>query len=252
MSNVIEKEKNAVESKVPLIYILFIFSSVTLFIVAVIFAFLINDIQKEKLNSIQTHLSVVAQRAATYLTVEELDLFHTVEDMERPEWEEIRARLQQLAEESEVLYVYYWRYDGGDYIQYIIDNDEDEEEMVTPDLFFALKDDPFTADAVTRIVSGEKWVTELGDYTDSWDGLLSAAVPVLNHDGTVYGAAGVDISDEVLVSMRKSVAFMRFALIFSLLASVVSGFVGMRSYNKKAIAFNEAKVIAEEATVALA
>ena len=161
------KKRNTVDSKFPLVYVLFFVSSMILLIVAVIFAVFINDIQKEKLNSIQTHLRVVAQRAAVYLTVEELDLFHTAEDMQRPEWEEIRTRLQRLAEETAVLYVYYWRYDGGDAIQYIIDNDEDEEYMVTPDLFFALEDDPFTAEAVAMITIGESWVTDLGSYTES-------------------------------------------------------------------------------------
>jgi len=216
------------------VYVLFFLSSILLLIVAVIFSFLVKDIEKERIDSIQNHLLVAAQRASVYLTVEELDLFHTAEDMERPEWEDIRTRLKRFAEESAVLYVYYWRYDGGDHIQYIIDNDEDEEYMVTPDLFFALEDDPFTADAVLKIENGESWVTELGVYTDSWDGLLSAVVPMFSHDGTVYCAAGVDISDEVLITMRNNVRRMELVLLFSLSISILSGFFGIRSYNKKA------------------
>ncbi|MCL2639202.1 MAG: hypothetical protein FWD48_12660, partial [Oscillospiraceae bacterium] len=84
------KKRSTVDSKSSLVYILFLSSSITLLIVAVIFAVLINRIERDKLGSIQTHLRVAAQRAATYLTVEELDLFHTAEDMQRPEWEEIR------------------------------------------------------------------------------------------------------------------------------------------------------------------
>jgi len=239
------KKKNTAGDKSSLVYVLFLSSSITLIIVAVIFAVLINNIEREKLNSIQTHLKVAAQRAATYLTVEELDLFHSADDMKRPEWDEIRTRLQQFAEESSVLYVYYWRYDGKKAIQYIIDNDEDEEYMVTPAYFFTFENDPSTAEAVAMIKAGESWVTDLGVYTDSWDGLLSAAVPVFNDDGTVYCAAGVDISDEILITMRNSTMIMRFALIFSLLVSIVSGFTGMRSYNKK-------KVLAEEASLILA
>ncbi|MCL2639191.1 MAG: ATP-binding protein [Oscillospiraceae bacterium] len=187
------------------------------------------------MDSIQNHLLVAAQRASTYLTVEELDLFHTAEDMDRPEWEEIRAKLQQFAEESAVLYVYYWRYDGGDYIQYIIDNDEDEEYMVTPELFFALDSDEISGEAALKIDAGESWVTELGVYTESWDGLLTAVVPVFNDDGTVYCGAGVDVSDEILIAMRRNIKIMEFVLIISLLISILSGFFGIRSYNKKAI-----------------
>ena len=230
-----EKNSKKTSVKFSLVYLLFFLSSTLMLIVTVIFSFYINNMERETVNSIQNHLRVAAQHASVYLTVDELELFHTAEDMERPEWNEIRSRLQLFAEESQVLYVYYWRYVGDGEIQYIIDNDEDEEYMVTPDLFFALEDDPFTASAVVKIMAGESWTTDLGVYTDSWDGLLSAAVPVFNNDGTVNCAAGVDISDEILVTMRSNIRIMRFVLYFSLLVSVLSGFFGMHSYNKKAI-----------------
>jgi len=238
------KKRSTKSSKFPLVNALFYLSSATLLIVAVIFAVLISDIEREKLKSIQTHLQIAAQYASTYVTVDELDLFHTIEDMERPEWDELRARLQKFADDTGVLYVYYWRYTGDGQIQYIIDNDEDEEEMVTPEWFFDLADDPSTAEAVEKIKAGEIWLTDIGVYTTTYDNLLSAAVPVFNEDGTVYCAAGVDISDEILVSMRNNSMIMRFALIITLLTSITSGFLAMRSYNKK-------KVIAEEATLIL-
>jgi len=227
--------KNKISIRFSLVYTLFFLSSTFMLFVAVVFSVYINGMERETVDSIQNHLLASAQYASVYLTVDELDLFHTADDMERPEWDEIRSRLQQFADKTRVLYVYYWRYTGDGQIQYIIDNDEDEEYMVTPELFFALEDDPFTAEAVKRITVGESWVTDLGVYTDSWDALLSAAVPVFNDDGTVYCAAGVDISDEVLVTMRNNIRIMRFILVFSLLVSILSGFLGMRSYNKKAI-----------------
>jgi len=218
-----------------LVYALFFISSTFMLAVAIIFSFYITGMERETVNSIQNHLRVAAHRASTFLSVDELELFQTGEDMQRPEWDEIRERLQLFAEESHVLYVYYWRYVGDGYIQYIIDNDDDEEYMVTPELFFALEDDPFTAEAVAQIALGETWVTDLGTYTSSWDDLLSAAVPVWNNDGTVYCAAGVDISDEVLVGMRANIRIMQIVLVFSLLMSILSGFLGMRSYSKKAM-----------------
>ncbi|MCL2802156.1 MAG: ATP-binding protein [Treponema sp.] len=230
-----KKDIKKANHKFSFVYVLFFLSSIVLLIVAVIFSFFIKNIEKERIDSIQNHLLVAAQRASVYLTIEELDLFHTAEDMERPEWEEIRTRLKRFAEETSILYVYYWRYDGGDHIQYIIDNDDDEEYMVTPNLFFAIEDDPFTADAVLKIEAGKSWSTELGEYTKSWDGLLSAVVPIFNNDSTVYYAAGVDISDETLISMRNNIRVMEFVLMFSLFVSILSGFFGIRSYNKKAI-----------------
>ncbi|MDR2599390.1 MAG: response regulator [Oscillospiraceae bacterium] len=228
------KNINNAKSKLSFIYVIFFLSSIAMFIVAMIFTIYINDMENKTINSIQNHLLVAAQRASVYVSVDELDLFHTAEDMERPEWEEIRGRLQRFAEESHVLYVYYWRYIGDGLIQYIIDNDEDEEYMVTPELIFALEDDPFTADAVPRIMAGESWVADLGIYTESWDDLISAVVPVFNDDGTIYCAAGVDLSDEVLVTMHHNLRTVRYALIISLIVSILSGFFGIRSYNKKA------------------
>ena len=235
-------KKSKSGGKFSLVYTLFFLSSTFMLVVAVVFSIYINGMERETVNSIQRHLRAAAHHASVYITVDELELFHTAEDMQRPEWDEIRTRLQYFAEENQVLYVYYWRYIGDGQIQYIIDNDEDEEYMVTPELFFAIEYDPFTADAVYRITAGESWVTDLGIYTDSWDGLLSAAVPVFRDDGTVYCAAGVDISDEVLLTMRSNIRIMRFILVFSLLISILSGFLGMRSYNKKAIQSDNANL----------
>jgi len=225
--------KNAIR-KFSFVYVLFFVSSLVMLIVAMIFSIFVKEIEDERIESVKNHLLVAAQRASTYLTIEELDLFHTGEDMERPEWEEIRTRLQHFAEETAVLYVYYWRYNGDGYIQYIIDNDEDEEYMVTPELFVSLDDDSISAEAALTIEAGESWVTELGVYTESWDGLLTAVVPVFNDDGTVYCGAGVDISDENFITMRNNIRGMEFVLMFSLFISILSGFFGIRSYNKKA------------------
>ena len=229
------KDIKKANHKFPFVYVLFFLSSIVMLIVAVIFSFFIKNMEKERIDSIQNHLRVAAQLASVYLTPEELDLFHTGEDMERPEWKEIRARLQRFAEKNAVLYVYYWRYDESNRIQYIIDNDEDEENMVTPDMFFGVEDDPSTAEAIKKIKAGESWATELGVYTKSWDGLLSTVVPLFNRDGTIYCAAGVDISDEILITMRNNIRVMQFVLMFSLFISILSGFFGIRSYNKKAI-----------------
>jgi len=233
--SVMGTDRNKASVKFSLVYTLFFLSSIFILIVAVVFTFYINSMEIETVNSIQGHLRSAALHASVYVSVDELDLFHSGEDMERPEWDKIRTRLQHFAEEHQILYVYYWRYTGDGYIQYIIDNDEDEDYMVTPDLYFSIDDDSVSAEGVYKIEAGESWVTDLGVYTDSWDGLLTAVMPVFNDDGTVYCGAGVDISDEVLVTMRSNIRIMRLVLLGSLLISFLSGFLGMRSYHKKAI-----------------
>ncbi|MCL2044739.1 MAG: response regulator [Treponema sp.] len=185
--------------------------------------------------SVQNHLLSAAQAASVFLTVEELELFQTAEDMDRPEWESIKLRLQQFAEDHNVLYVYYWRYTGDGQIQYIIDNDEDEEWMVTPEWVYYLHEDPATAEAVPYIMAGNAWASDLGDYTQSWDGLISGIAPVFNTDGTIYCAAGVDLDDEIILSQRNNIRVMRTVLFLSLIISVMSGCLGIWLYRKKAL-----------------
>jgi serine/threonine protein kinase len=146
------------------------------------------------IEGIQEHLLNKALLATTIVTTDELDLFHTIEDTNRPEWEQIRRRLQQFADEHDLVFVYFWRPFGDGYIQYIIDNDDDEDWIITPDWIFHVDDDPVTASAFSKIMAGETWVSS--GTTPTWDGLLSGLAPIFNADGSVYGAAGVDIWDE--------------------------------------------------------
>ena len=225
------------------VFALFFMSSTLMLVMTIVVSVYINRMEKTMEDSIQKHLMAAANAAATYLTVEELDLFHSAEDMERPEWDALKARLQRFAKDNQVLYVYYWRYNNGQ-IQYIIDNDEDEEGMVTPELFFYLDDDPITAIAVPHVMAGGTWVTDLGTYTASWYGLISGLAPVFNADGSVYSAAGVDLSDEIVMSQRNNVRIVRIVLFSSLFFSMLSGALSVWSYRKKALqseAANKAK-----------
>ncbi|MCL2064284.1 MAG: ATP-binding protein [Candidatus Cloacimonetes bacterium] len=215
-------------------YIMFFITATMMVVVSMIVSNFINRMEKSVEDSIHNHLLAAARAASTFLTVEELDLFHTIEDMEKSEWSNIRARLQQFAIDYNVKYVYYWRF-LDDKIQYIIDNDEDEESMATPELYFSLDEDPETAEAVPHIINGGTWVTDLGTYTATWFGLISGLTPVFNDDGSVYCAVGVDVSDEILMEQRTIIRIMRIVLILSIIFSILTGYLGMRLYHKKAI-----------------
>ena len=227
-----------ISSKLPdrlyFVFSLFFISATLMLLVTVVVSIYISRMEKEVEESVQRHLLAAAQAASTLVSVEELGLFYTGEDTERPEWNVIRARLIQFAKDYQVLFVYYWRYADGR-IQYIIDNDEDEDEMVTPEWFFNLESDPQTAEAVPYIMAGNAWASDLGVYTTSYDGLISGLAPVFNADGTVYCAAGVDLSDEIIITQRNNIRIMRTVLVFSLLLSVVSGCLGIWLYRKKAL-----------------
>jgi hypothetical protein len=218
-----QPEKKFID-RLHFIIFMFFISATLMLIVTVMVSFYINRMEKAVEESTQKHLLAAAMAASNYLTVEELDLFRTAEDMERPEWEETRIRLQQFAEDYQVLYVYYWRYIEDGRIQYIIDNDEDEEWMVTPEWFFYVDEDPVTVEAVPYIIAGNTWVSNLGTYTTSWDSLISGLAPVFNADGSVYCAAGVDLSDEIILSQRNNIRVMRIVLVCSFILSLLYSF----------------------------
>ena len=192
--------------------------------------------------STQNHLKAAAHAASIFLTVEELDLFHTGEDIEKPEWNIIRNKLKGFVEEYQVLYIYYWRDYGDGRIQYIIDNDDDPETMASPLLFFNIDEDPITAEVVPAVMAGNIWVSDLGAYTQSWDGVISGNAPVWNNDGTVYCAVGVDISDEFIIIQRRDSQNMTILQIIALSVSVIFGVLNMLLYRRKAIQIEEAHV----------
>jgi len=208
-----------------------------LFFVSALMVLLISVVVNNQMNrhvmmiteSTQNHLMAAAQAAAKYVTAEELDRYHTVEDTDTPEYEEIHERLIRFAQEYNVLYVYYWREYGKDTGQFIVDNDTDEESRVNPGNFFEFEDVAFDG------LAGNVGVTDLGTYTaDEWGGLISGYAPVLDTDGNFYCVAGVDISDEFIFIQRKDSRNMTILQIIALSVSVIFGVFNMLLYRRKA------------------
>jgi hypothetical protein len=206
---------------------LFFISTLLVLLIAIVVTVYMNRTVKMVEISTQNHLRAAAMAAASLLNAEDLDRFHTIEDMEKPEWEIIRAKLIDFAEQYQVLYVYYWRDYGDGRIQYIIDNDTDPETMATPEMLFGLEDPaPF-------ILEGNIYTSDLGIHTESW-GLISGVAPVFNEDGSVYCAAGVDLSDESIIIQRRNMFILRTVLIFALLLSLFLSCMNIRVYRRKA------------------
>ncbi|GHV39179.1 hypothetical protein AGMMS49546_10810 [Spirochaetia bacterium] len=229
------KESGKVKVKLGLASTLFFVSSLLLLLVGgVVTLYMTRTIKMVEIAT-QNHLESAARAASTLVSVEELELFKTAEDMKRPEWETIRRRLMAFGEQHNVLYVYYWRKYGENQFQFIIDNDTDPENMVTPELFFDETNDPVIVTAVPIVMAGDVWTSDLGSYTKTWDNLISAFAPVFNEDGSVYCTAGVDMADEVIIIQQRNMAIIRIVLIGSLVFSLLSGGLGMWFYRKKAL-----------------
>ena len=214
---------------------LFFITSFLMLVVSALVMGYMNSTVKTLEMATHNHLLAASRAASTFLSVEELEMFYTANDMNKPEWGAIKRKLVQFADDYQVLYVYFWRDYGDGRIQYIIDNDDDPENMSTPEMYFDLNDDPATAEAVPAIMAGNTWVSNLGIYTSTWDGLISAVAPVFNTDGTVYCAAGVDLSDLPIIIQRNYIRILRVVLFLSLVLSIASGCLSLYSYRRKAI-----------------
>jgi signal transduction histidine kinase len=200
------------------------------------------------------HLSAAVQAAAAYVPVEELMRYKTMGDIMlpdalhpegdaaldeeaapidagamRPEYRELKARLALFAEKYNVLYVYYWREYGDGRLCFIVDNDSDPEAMVTPAQI--IDPEPLTDGAL----AGKVTVTNLGEYSPDWGGLLSATAPMYDSAGNLVCAAGVDISDEIIISQRNDTNLLIAIQIAALIASLVSGSITLLMYRKKAV-----------------
>jgi len=230
----VEQLRRMLTDKINFVSILFFMSATLMLMVTIVVSIYISRMDNAVEVITKDHLLAAARAASTFLTAEELDLFHSEDDMERPEWELTKSRLRQFAEDYHVLFVYYWRDCADGRIQYIIDNDDDEEEMATPEMFFDLDSDPITAEVVPIVMAGEAWTSDLGAYTASWDGLISGIAPVFDSAGSVYCAAGVDLSDEIILTRRHNIRILRIVLLCSLFLSILSANLSVRSYRKKA------------------
>jgi signal transduction histidine kinase/DNA-binding NarL/FixJ family response regulator len=185
-------------------------------------------------------LEETAKRGARLASLEELDRFQTIEDMNLSEYQELKYKLRDFAEDADVLYVYYVRTTGGE-LQDIIDNDFNEQTRVgldSPPLTF--ESTPGAAGAL----KGEVSHSDLGVYTDGWDGLVSAYAPMFGEDGKVEAICGVDVADTAIVTARNMATILlalEIAAIFAVFASGLLSIIRYRREARAAIETNEAK-----------
>ncbi|GHS87573.1 hypothetical protein FACS189487_04010 [Campylobacterota bacterium] len=223
---------------------LFLSSSVLFLIVSIVVALYMRQSIDTVETATRNHLLSAARAAADFVDAEELDKFHKLEDILTPEYDSLKKRLIQFADNHSLLYVYYWRDYGDGRIQYIIDNDTDTENSYTPHIFFDINDseDEVTAVAVPLVLSGKTFVTSLGEYTSATSGVISAITPLYDKNGKIYCAAGVDISDEIIIAQRWDMVMLTIVLSVSLATSLISGWLGLWIYRKKAMQSENANI----------
>ncbi|MDR0301300.1 MAG: adenylate/guanylate cyclase domain-containing protein [Treponema sp.] len=215
---------------------LFFVSALMVLLVSVVVNIHVNHYVAMITESTQNHLKTAAQAAAQYVSAEELDRYHTVEDSKTQSYQELKNRLVQFASKYNVKYVSYLRQYDKDNFQYIIDNDFDLKTIVTTGTILPIEDIARSA------LAGNVTATDLGKYNESWDGLLAGFAPVYDEKGNFYCVADVDISDEVILNQRRYSRTMMILQILALSISVLFGIMNSLLYRSKAQQIEEANV----------
>jgi class 3 adenylate cyclase len=216
--------------------VLFFVSALMVMLVSVVVNIHMSHYEDMITESTQNHLMSAAQAAARYVSVEELDRYHTVEDSKKQSYQELKRRLEQFAKEYNILYVSYLRQYDQDNFQYIIDNDFDPKTIVGPGTILPIE-------GIARAaLAGTVTATDLGNYNESWNGLIAGFAPVYDEDGNFYCVADVDISDSVILEQRRYSLTMTILQILALSVSVIFSILNMFLYRSKTREIEEAHV----------
>jgi len=209
--------------------ILFFISFLTLFIVSIVANYFINFSVRVMEHNIEHRMISVAEYLASTVSIEELDKYQKKEDMELQSYKDLRVKLLEFSQKAEVLYVYFMR-PLQDSMQYIVDNDFNEETRVgldTPPF------DPYhTPWMVPVFEKGQSKYAGLGHYTPGWEGLLNGFAPVFDSKGNVKAVAGVDIKDNEIVLAKRMILILTVIQIISVVLVFASGLLGLIESNK--------------------
>jgi signal transduction histidine kinase/CheY-like chemotaxis protein len=180
----------------------------------------------------EQYLMVLSRSAVKLATVEELDQFHTVGDMDKPLYTEIKQRLADFNDTLGMLYTYYMRMLDGK-LQYIADNIF-SEDMDNPGSIIEMYP------AAQQAFEGKVSINGMGNYLEDWDNILASYAPVYDDDGKVYCVVGVDIEDTYIMGLRTSIEHTGIIQLIVIVMTAATGGIGLMLYRGKALASNKA------------
>jgi len=229
----LEKFKKRISSnRLALVFVCFSVAFFAVSIYSLVLGARIIDVSQQ---NIRGRLLEAAKRLATLTTTEELDKFHEPADAAKPEWKALRQRLVVFARDADVKYAYYLRV-VDDKIQFIVDNDFDEETRVGIDT--ELVEARHYLDLVPTLgwrvppLGGEAIVAELGEYNHDWPGLCSAYSPIFDSSGSVAAVCGVDIDDTEILSMFKTECTISILMVSMVVIVFVSGWFSIKTLRR--------------------
>jgi signal transduction histidine kinase/DNA-binding response OmpR family regulator len=226
-----------------LVLILFFVSFLTLFVVSVVANHFITISVRAMEYNIEHRIVSVAEYLASSVSAEELDKYRKIEDMELQSYKDLHKKLLEFSRKADVLYAYYIR-PLQDSMQYIVDNDFNEETRV------GLDTPPYDVRSLPWILSaleGQAVHSGLGNYTPGWEGLLSGYAPVFDHNGNVIAVAGVDIKDRDIAFARQMISILTAIQIISVVFVFISGLLNLFRFRREACKAEKAQIKADKA-----
>ncbi|MDR1249871.1 MAG: response regulator [Treponema sp.] len=214
--------------------ILFSVAALLLLVITVYTSVLIRSLSAFLRESIEERLKAAGREASSLISPEELGEMTVPADMEKPLYAAIKRRLIRYAEETNVLFVYFYRIDENNLVQPIVDNDESEDS-------YTLATEPLEPEPmVLRVYTeGLAVTTPLGNYSAGYGGILSAFAPVKDRAGEIIAIAGVDITDSQLISSWNRSIMLSVLLFASMTFVIAAGFVIFFVYKKKETLFSD-------------
>ncbi len=205
-------------------------------VVVLIVAALVSRVMVSSANMIERgteeRMLALSEAAALLVTAEELDEFLQAKDMEKPEYAAVKAKLDTFTRDAGIVFTYYMRLDEETgKMQFIVDNVTDPAEM--DGLTSELQEREEWLDAA--LATGKAQVVDLGSYSDGWDGLLTAWMPLFYQDGTASNiVAGVDMQDEYIKTERNNTYILTGVLVAALMVVLLTCFWSLSMYRQKA------------------
>jgi signal transduction histidine kinase/CheY-like chemotaxis protein len=211
----------------------FFVSSLLMLITVICTSIMITSVSNFLKTTIEDRLIATSYAAARLVTAEELSGLNEPADMDKPLFADIRRRLINFAEETNVLFVYYMRKTDDGMARFIVDNDLTEEQVNLSTPPIDMEPSPEAA------FSGRAATAGLGNYSVGYNGLLSSFAPVYDAEGRVTAVAGVDITDEQVVSVRGYISVLMVLLLTTAAAVVASGMLSFRLFRRNEAAMRE-------------
>lgn len=215
--------------KSNLFIFLFAVSAVAVIVLSIFAGLAMNNSAQLLTDASLKQLVALSQAASGMVVAEDFEEFLEPEDMERPDYLELKQRLIEFCEKNNLAYTYFLRNRPEIEMQsFIIDN--------TPVNYTALAEDPVIPEPATDIAyAGTANAVPIGSYSEGWEGYMTAYAPVYYADGSLSDIiVGVDMIDVNIRKEEEIFRIMAVALIISLVVVLSAGVISVIMYQKKA------------------